>query len=285
MPSSQARRAVVTGGTTGIGLETARVLLRQGWQVTIVGRDGERGAAALASLRHGLPGAEAELRTADLADLSAAARLGRELAALPRIDVLINNAGSFFWRHEVNPQGLERTFALNHMAYFILANALTERLRASAPARIVNVASEAHRGARIDFDDLQGERRYGGWNAYRVSKLCNILHAGELARRLAGSGVTANSLHPGFVASRFGDAIPGLPGMAWRLAKRVQGISPEAGAATPAYLASAAEVATTSGAYFADCKAVAPSPEAQDEAAAARLWAASERLAAKALGA
>ncbi|MFO1184559.1 MAG: SDR family NAD(P)-dependent oxidoreductase [Bauldia sp.] len=276
----QERTAVITGGTSGIGLECARALARLGWRLAIVGHDHVRGAAAVASLNAAAPEAKVAFYCADLADIREVERLAAKLLAdLPRIDVLVNNAGSFFLTRQVSPQGLERTFALNHMAYFVLAERLRDRLVASAPARIVNVASEAHRGARIDFDDLQSERRYGGWRAYQRSKLCNILHAKELARRLAETGVSVYSLHPGFVASRFGDDIPGLPGLAWRVAKRLRGISAVEGAATMIHLATSASPGGASGAYFEASRPVPPDPAADDAASARRLWEVSDRIA------
>jgi NAD(P)-dependent dehydrogenase (short-subunit alcohol dehydrogenase family) len=223
---------------------------------------------------------KAEIVYADLARLDELRRLGTDLnAALPRIDVLVNNAGAIFWRRSVTADGLERTFALNHMAYFLLTELLQERLAASAPARIVNVASEAHRDSRLDFDDLQTARHYSGWRAYQRSKLCNILYTRELARRLAGTGVTANCLHPGFVASRFGDDNGGLFKAGIVIAKRFMAVSPEQGAQTPIYLATSPDVAASSGAYFRKCAPSVPSPAAQDDSAAARLWQESARIA------
>jgi NAD(P)-dependent dehydrogenase (short-subunit alcohol dehydrogenase family) len=193
--------------------------------------------------------------------------------------VLLNNAGAIFRERAETADGLERTFALNHMGYYVLTRLLEAKLRQSAPARVVNVASIAHRGATLDFDDLQTRRGYEGWLAYRRSKLCNILFTRELARRLQGSGVTANCLHPGFVASRFGDNNRGFLGMSLAFGKRLLAISVEKGAETPFYCASAPELANSSGLYFDKCLAVAPSRAAQDDRAAGRLWDESARLA------
>ncbi|MBV9524092.1 MAG: SDR family NAD(P)-dependent oxidoreductase, partial [Alphaproteobacteria bacterium] len=217
---------------------------------------------------------------ADLSRLAEIRRLANELAAaLPRIDVLVNNAGAIFDRHSLTEDGLERTFALNHMAYFLLTNLLLGKLEAAAPSRIVNVASDAHRGAVLDFADLAGRGGAQGWNAYRRSKLANILFTAELARRLAGSGVTANALHPGFVASRFGDET----GLAMRLllgiAKRFAAITPAEGARTIVYLASSPDVAGVTGRYFAKEREARPTAAASDAAAARRLWDESARLA------
>jgi len=200
-------------------------------------------------------------------------------AALPRVDVLVNNAGAIFRRRDVTRDGLERTYALNHMAYFLLTALLKERLAAAAPSRIVSVASEAHRGATLDFDDLQGARHYSGWTAYQRSKLCNILFTRELARRLQGTGITANCLHPGFVASGFGDNNDGAFRVALSIAKRLFAISEEKGAATTVYLASSPEVQDTNGLYFKGCRPAFPSAAAQDDGAARRLWEESARLA------
>jgi len=271
---------VITGATSGIGLTTARALAALGVRLVLVGRDRARGEAALADLRARAPRLQAEIHYADLSRLDEMRRLGAELsAALPRIDILINNAGALFQRRSVTADGMERTFALNHMAYFVLTEALRDRLVASAPARIVNVASEAHRSAKLDFDDLQFERNYRGLTAYSRSKLCNILFTRELARRLAGTGVTANCLHPGFVATRFGDENGGLFRVGLALAKRLFAISPAQGALTSVHLATSPAVEGITGKYFDKCAPATPSPAAEDGAAARLLWQHSARLA------
>ncbi len=279
MAGIEGKICVVTGATSGIGLVTAEQLAAMGARVVLVGRDRAKGEAALRRVERRAPGAAAAIHYADLARLDEVRRLGGELAALPRIDVLVNNAGAIFRHHEVTPDGLERTFALNHMAYFLLAALLRGRLAAAAPSRVVSVASEAHRGVTLDFDDLQSARRYSGWTAYRRSKLCNILFTRELARRLQGTGVTANCLHPGFVASRFGDNNAGLFSLAIGIAKRLLAISEQRGAATGVYLATSPEVEGRSGLYFDKCQPRVPSAAAQDDGAARRLWEASARLA------
>jgi retinol dehydrogenase-12 len=184
-----------------------------------------------------------------------------------------------FGHRRVTADGLELTFATNHMSYFLLTHGLRERLLASAPARVVNTSSAAHRRAALDFDDLQSARDYRGFTAYSRSKLCNILYTRELARRSAGTGVTANCLHPGFVATRFGDASGGLFSYVVRASKQVFAISSEKGAETLVYLASSPEVATISGGYFYQCQLATPTRAAQDDAAARRLWAETARLA------
>ena len=275
------KTCVVTGATSGIGLEAAEELARRGASLVLVGRDERRAAAARERIVGRVPGATVALRLADLSRLAELRRLAADLLATTgRIDVLVNNAGAFFDRHALTEDGWERTFALNHMGYFVLANLLLPRLLEAAPARIVNVASEAHRGAALDFSDLAGRRGAKGWPAYRRSKLANILFTAELARRLAGDVVTVNCLHPGFVATRFGDAGNTLATRALLgLAKRFAAISPQEGARTIVHLASAPEAATVSGRYFIKSREARPSPAARDDAAARRLWDDSARLA------
>jgi len=270
---------IVTGATSGIGLVTAETLATKGARVVLVGRDRARANAVLARIKRRVAGAAIESEIADLSRLDEVRSLGARLAALPRIDVLINNAGAMFQRRQITPDRLERTFALNHLAYFVLTDLLRDRLIESAPARIVNVASEAHRGAKLDFDDLQSEHSYRGFAAYGRSKLCNILFTRELARRLQGTGVTANCLHPGFVASRFGDDNGGLFRIGIGIAKRLLAISLEDGAATSIYLASAPEVEGRTGLYFDKCKPATPSAAAQDDTVAQELWLRSARIA------
>ena len=276
----QGKVVVITGGTSGIGEVAAARLAGQGARVVLVARDRARGEATLERLRMRGPGVSHRAHYADLSRIGDTRRVAAEIAAAePRVDVLINNAGAMFGTRQVTPDGLELTFALNHMAYFLLTAGLSERLRAAAPARVINTASRAHRRARLDFDDLQSARDYRGLMVYSRSKLCNILYTRELARRWAGTGVTANSLHPGFVATRFGDASGGLFSYVVRASKKVFALSPEKGAETLVFLASSPEVATISGGYFYRCHLATPTRAAQDDAAARRLWAETERLA------
>lgn len=269
--SLAARTVVITGATGGIGLETAVGLAQKGARLVLVGRDRGRGEAALARLRRLVPGVTAEIEVADLARLDEVRALAARLAARPRIDVLLNNAGGMFARRELTADGLERTFALNHMAYVALSVLLRDTLVRSAPARIVNVASEAHRGTTLDLDDLQAARGYGGWPVYRRSKLANILFTRELARRLDGTGVTANCLHPGFVATGFGDNNRGLYGLGIRVAK-LFALPLAEGARTSIHVASAPEFDTTTGAYVVRSRLAVPSAAARDDAVARRLW-------------
>jgi NAD(P)-dependent dehydrogenase (short-subunit alcohol dehydrogenase family) len=271
---------VISGGTSGIGEVAAERLAGLGARLVLVARDRARGEATLARLRARGPGVGHVAHYADLSLIADTKRVAAEIAAAePRIDVLINNAGAMFGPRRVTADGLELTFATNHMSYFLLTHGLRERLLASAPARVVNTSSAAHRRAALDFDDLQSARDYRGFMAYSRSKLCNILYTRELARRSAGTGVTANCLHPGFVATRFGDASGGFFSYVVRASKQVFAISSEKGAETLVYLASSPEVATISGGYFYQCQLTTPTRAAQDDAAARRLWAETARLA------
>jgi retinol dehydrogenase 12 len=279
MLGMEGKVAVITGATSGIGQVAAEELAQAGARLILVARDRRRAEATLARLAAVGAGRAHGFHLADLSRMAEVRRVAGEIAAAePRIDLLINNAGALFGRREVTDEGLERTFATNHMAYVLLTEGLRERLQQSAPARIVNTASEAHRRTRLDFDDLQSARGYSAFRVYGRSKLANILYTRELARRLAGSGVTANCLHPGFVATRFGDASGGLFGPIIRLAKLVA-LSSAEGAKTLVYLASSPEVAAITGGYFHLCRQIEPSAAGRDDAAARRLWAESERLA------
>ena len=270
---------VITGATSGIGQVAAERLAGMGARMVLVARDRARGEAALARLRECAPGSGHKIHYADFSRLAETKRVAAAIAAAePHIDVLINNAGALFNSRHVTEDGLELTFATNHLAYFVLTHGLRERLIASAPARVINTASDAHKGAKLEFDDLQSANNYRGFKVYSRSKLCNILYTRELARRLAGTGITANCLHPGFVASRFGDQSGGLFSYVLRFAK-IFAISPEKGADTIVYLASSPEVANVSGGYFDKCCPATPSKEAQDGAAAERLWQETAKLA------
>jgi NAD(P)-dependent dehydrogenase (short-subunit alcohol dehydrogenase family) len=274
MSDLRGKVVVMTGATSGIGLFGARHLAAMGARLVLIARDRERAASAMRTF-----GSGHSVHYADLSRIAEMKRVAAEIAAVePRIDVLINNAGALFTSRRVTEDGLELTFALNHMAYFVVTLGLAEQLRAAGAARVVNTSSDAHKGKRLDFDDLQSERGYRGFGAYGRSKLCNILFTRELARRWAGTGTTANCLHPGFVATRFGDQSGGMmPGFI-RFAK-LFALSPEKGAETLVYLASSDEAARVSGGYFYKCRQEQPTSEAQDDEAARRLWEESARLA------
>jgi NAD(P)-dependent dehydrogenase (short-subunit alcohol dehydrogenase family) len=275
----QGKTCVITGATSGIGEVAAERLAAMGARLILIARDQARGEATLRRLRARAPGAAHRVHYADLLRVAEVKRVAAEIAAQERrIDILVNNAGAIFSFRRLTAEGLERTFGLNHMAYFVLSHGLRAPLFAAAPARVVNTASAAHQSAKLDFEDLQFARAYNGVSAYQRSKLCNLLFTRELSRRWAGMGVTVNCLHPGFVASRFGKESGGLLPLVLRAAQ-LFAISSEEGAETIVYLASSPEVADVSGGYFFKCRAIAPAPQAEDDSAAARLWLESARLA------
>jgi retinol dehydrogenase 12 len=268
----QGRTCLITGGTGGIGLTTACELARRGARVIVVGRDQGRGDAALTRIRDAMPGAEAEFLPADLSRQDEILRLALTLnSRLNGLDVLLNNVGAMFPHRQFNADGFEMTFAVNHLSPFLLSHLLLDLLRAAGASRIVNVASEAHRGVSMDFANLQGERKYSGWRAYKVSKLANLLFTYEFARRLDGSGVTVNALHPGFVATDIGVREGLMPGWLWRLVC-LAAIGPEEGARTSVHVASSPDLATVSGRYFVKSRLAAASPASLDAEVAKRLW-------------
>jgi NAD(P)-dependent dehydrogenase (short-subunit alcohol dehydrogenase family) len=269
---------VVTGATSGIGLVTAQALARQGATLVVVARNPERGAATVGRIRQETGNPAVELCVADLSVQAQVRQLASAIQRrFPQVDVLINNAGALFSRRQLSNEGVEMTFALNHLAYFLLTDLLLEPLKSSASGRIVNVSSEAHRRSRLNFTDLQGQHRYGGWRAYGRSKLANILFTYELARRLEGTNVVANALHPGFVATNFARNNPGITAMGFRLLQ-FAALSPEEGAETIIYLASSPEVEGTTGKYFVRKRAVSSSQFSYDRAAAEHLWQVSAEL-------
>jgi NAD(P)-dependent dehydrogenase (short-subunit alcohol dehydrogenase family) len=286
VPDMQGKTVVVTGGNSGIGFETAAALAEMGARVLVTARNADKGRDAVARVteRANSKGKEgrAQLVVFDLADLASVRRGADEiLAQTPRIDVLVNNAGLVLSERTETVDGLEATFATNHLGPFLLTNLLLERIVASSPARIVNVSSTAHGSARsgIPFDDLQSARGYRTMRVYGQSKLANILFTLELARRLQGAGVTANSLHPGTVRTGYGadgDA-KGLLAFGIKISAPFF-LSPAEGARTSVYLASSPEVDGVTGEYFVKCKPVQPKRQARDPEAADRLWRVSEDL-------
>lgn len=270
------KTVIITGATSGIGEVAAIRLAEQGARIVFTARDKARADDTMAALMKANPGADHAVHMGDLSKLSEMKRLGALLAQEPQIDVLVNNAGALFNKRQETADGLEMTFALNHMAYFVITNILLPKLKSGA--RIVTVASNAHRGARLNFGDLQSMRGYVGFPVYSKSKLANILFNRELARR-APPGVTANALHPGFVATRFGDNSGGLMRTVLKVAKPIGAISPEEGARTIIYLTSSPEVAGVTGEYFFECKPTTPTAEARNDADARRLWEMSEAIA------
>jgi NAD(P)-dependent dehydrogenase (short-subunit alcohol dehydrogenase family) len=276
--SLDGKTVVVTGANSGIGKETARALAKMGARVVMVCRDHGKGAAALAEIRSVATGATPELMECDMASQASIRRFAAAYVdRFDRLDVLVNNAGSTFPRRELSQDGVEMTLAVNHLGYFLTTCLLLEKIKASAPARIVSVASAGHRFGALAFDNLQGERRYGELWQYGTSKLCNIAFTYELARRLAGSGVTANCVHPGAVSSNFGASARPWFRTVMKLGKPFM-LSPESGAQTSIYLASSAEVDDVTGTYFARCKPARSSRASHDRAAQCHLWELSETL-------
>ena len=275
----QGKVCVVTGATSGIGLEAARGLASMGAHVVMAGRNPDKAHAAADEVRATATG-PVDVVLADFASLASVRRLAEEVSErYPRIDVLLSNAGVYRLRRQVTGDGYEEMFAVNHLAAFLFVNLLLDRLRDSAPSRVVMVASEAHYGATLDFDDLQSERGFRSMRVYGKSKLGNVMTAYALARRLEGSGVTANSLHPGFVATNLGSGnrIPVKPFMAlFRLTGRAIGVRD--GADTPIYLASSPDVEGVTGKYFDNRREKMSSPQSYDTDAQERLYAVSEAL-------
>jgi NAD(P)-dependent dehydrogenase (short-subunit alcohol dehydrogenase family) len=275
----QGKTVVITGATSGIGEVAACELAKQGARIVLIARDRARGEETLKRLESIAPGRNHVAHYANLSRLAEMKRVAEVIAASePSIDVLINNAGAVFATRQVTGDALELTFATNHMAYFVVTNLLLERIKATPGARIVSTASDAHKRAKLNFNDLTFEQGYSGFAMYGRSKLMNILFTRELARRLDGTGVTANCLHPGFVATRFGDASGGLMSLIVRGAKKFA-LTPQEGAQTLIYLAASPEVEGVSGKYFHKCKQALPTVEAQNDADARRLWVVSAQLA------
>jgi NAD(P)-dependent dehydrogenase (short-subunit alcohol dehydrogenase family) len=268
---------LITGGTSGIGKAAATALAAMGAEVVVTGRNRERGQAAVEEVRHRSGNERVSLMLADLSVQAEVRRLAEDFRERhDRLDVLVNNAGLIQSRRTETPDGLEMTIAVNHLAAFLLTNLLLDLLENSAPSRVITVSSEARRGASIDFDDLQSERRYRGFPVYGMTKKANILFTYELAERLEGSGVVANCLHPGAVSTNFARNNRGPIALFFRLFKPFMR-SPEQGADTLVYLASAPEIGELNGKYLTDRKEVSPA-EPRDEAAQKRLWEVSEEL-------
>ena len=284
--SLQGKICLITGATSGIGRVAAQNLAERAAHVVLVGRNPEKVSAAVAEIKQSSGNAAVEGLLADLSRQRQVRALAEQVqAAYPQLDLLINNAGAVFSERQETEDGLEMTFAVNHLAYFLLTNLLLDNLKAAGAAhggaRIINVASNAHRRvAGLNFDDLQSRHGYSGFSVYGASKLANLLFNSELARRLKqqGAPVTANAMHPGMVHTGFGS---NNHSPFWRLAYvfiNLLGRTPEQGADTVVYLATAPELANVSGGYFYERKAVQPSAAARDSQAAQRLWAVSERL-------
>jgi NAD(P)-dependent dehydrogenase (short-subunit alcohol dehydrogenase family) len=272
------RICVVTGASSGIGKEASVALAGLGATVVGVCRDRGRGESALAEIGAAATGGEPMLELADLASGEAVRKLAERLATLPRIDVLVNNAGLVAGTRQLTADGVELTFALNHLAPFLLTNLLLDKLKASAPARIVTVSSTAHRAARLDLDDLpRSDRHYTPMLAYSRSKLANVLFTRELAARLDGTGVTANCVHPGTVRTNFGRSGGGWLTVGLMIARPFLRTA-RSGARTVVYLASSPDVADESGGYYVSCRRREPSKAARDAQTARALWDISARL-------
>jgi NAD(P)-dependent dehydrogenase (short-subunit alcohol dehydrogenase family) len=271
------KRVVITGATAGIGLAAAEALAARGALLTIVARSQTRAREAVRRIDAAGHGADADILIAELAAQSSVRRLAAQLLErYPRIDVLVNNAGTMNVKRRLTDEGVELTWAVNHLAPFLLTSLLLERIKASTPARIVTTASGAHNGAEIPFDDVGAERSYGfGGRRYSQTKLANILFTVELARRLEGTGVSANCFHPGVVATGLARNNGVLARAATTIAKPFLR-SPAKGAETLVWLLDSPAVGDQSGGYFVDCRRTAPSARAQDLDAARRLWALSE---------
>lgn len=272
---------LITGATSGIGFITARTLANRGATVVLVGRDSARAEACVAEIQRDTGNSAVSALIADLSSMREVRDLaGTFLGQYPRLDVLVNNAGAVFTTHQTTEDGYERTFALNHLAPFLLTTLLLDRLKANAPSRVVTVSSMAHAGQKLDFADItHSKQSYSPWRAYGESKLANAMFTYALARRLAGTGVTANTLHPGVVNTNFAKNNGGLMKLAMTIFSPFE-ITPAKGAETSVYLASAPEVADVSGKYFVKGKPAKSSPASYDESAQERLWQLSEEMAA-----
>lgn len=266
------KTCLITGATSGIGRVAALEIARRGAKLTLVGRDRARSEATVRDIRAQSGNGEVDFLLADLSSQQSIRELAREFLARGQpLHVLVNNAGVFELRRSLTADGIETVFAVNHLGYFLLTNLLLERLKESAPARIVNVASDAHSWGTIDFDDLGGERSYRSMRIYGRSKLANILFTYELARRLEGTGVTVNCLHPGAVATRLGAQNGAIARFLIGLLRPFMR-SPEAGAETVIQLAASPEVSGITGKYFIDCREARSSKKSCDAAVARRLW-------------
>jgi NAD(P)-dependent dehydrogenase (short-subunit alcohol dehydrogenase family) len=280
--SMTGKTVLITGGTGGIGRAAAFALASMGARIGITGRDRVRADAAAAAITLATGNPAVDVFVADLSSQAEVRRLaGEVLAAYPRLDVLLNNVGGFWAHRHVTADGLERTFALNHLAPFLLTDLLLERLIASSPARVVTVSSGAQSMGRIDFEDLMGQRKYSGQDAYNQSKLANVMFTYELARRLEGTGVTATALHPGITSTAFGSEDVARGWGPLIAVMRAFMRSPARGAETPVFLASSDDVEGQTGLYYADRKARRSHAASYDPEITARLWQVSAAMIAK----
>ena len=279
MSDMHGKTVLITGANQGIGKASAISLGKMGASLVLVCRDGEKGRAAVADIKRETGRGDVELILADMGSQADVRRAAAEfLAKHDRLDVLLNNAGVLVTSRRTTKDGIEETFAINHLGYFLLTNLLLDVLKKSAPSRIVSVSSDAHKGSRMQWDDLQFERaKFRAFSVYSQSKLANILFTTELAKRLEGTGVTANCLHPGVIASGFGRTYGGFTSVLVKVASPFL-ITPEKGARTSVYLASSPEVAGVSGKYFKNCKETRADRGAYEDGAPKRLWEVSASL-------
>lgn len=277
--SMKGKICLVTGATSGIGKATAVGLAGMGATVVIVGRNAVKTVAVVDEIKQRSGNNAVEALIGDLSVMAEVRRVAADFKAkYPRLDVLINNAGGLFWKRQVTADGFEKTWALNHLNYFLLTNLLLDTLKASGHARIVNVSSDSHKGARLDFDDLQSEKSYAGFTAYSRSKLANVVFSYELARRLAGTGVTVNVLHPGLVNTGFADNLGKVAAALYGFVMRFIALTPEQGAQTSVYLASSPDVEGVTGQYWEKCKSLQSGKAAYDESTWGRLWDVSAKM-------
>jgi NAD(P)-dependent dehydrogenase (short-subunit alcohol dehydrogenase family) len=275
----QGKVCLVTGSSSGIGKVTARELAKMGATVVMVCRNRAKGEAAQREIKEASGNAQVNLIVADLSELSQVRHAANEfLQKYAQLHVLIHNAGAIHGEREVTPDGLETTFATNYLAPFLLTQLLLDVLKASTPARIINVSSSGHTTGHIDFADLQGTQKYSFMKAYTQSKLAQIYFTYELADRLKGTDLTVNALHPGLVASNFNSGTSGIAHVIGEVVYFFTGITVEKGAKTILYLATAGEVERVSGKYFTDCKQIPSSRRSYDVAVRQRLWRVSEEL-------
>ena len=271
---------LVTGATSGIGEATALELARMGAAVAVAGRNPEKCMATVGRIRRETGNLDVEYLLADLSSQAETRALAAEfLKRHRRLNVLVNNAGSAFLRRRSSVDGIEMTLALNHLSYFLLTDLLLDTLKSSAPARIVNVSSNAHKGSPVDLDDLQLEHGYSILKAYNRSKFANVLFTYELARRLDGTGVTANALHPGLVYTNIARRNGKLIEWGWKLYARRRGVlTPEQGASSSVYMAASPDLEGVTGVYFVKTARAPSDPSTYDEAMARKLWQASAQL-------
>ncbi len=264
---------MVSGGTGGLGLATAEALAQRGAAVIMVGRNADKGAAVVGRIQEQTGNPAVEFMLADLSSQQDIRHLAQEFNSRHSgLHVLVNNAGASYRKRRQSVDGIEMTFALNHLGYFLLTNLLLDTLKASAPSRIVNISSEVHRDVTLDFEDLQASRHFNGYQVYKRSKLANLLFTYELARRLEGTNVTANAVSPGLVKTNLGLQDGGMPALMKRFINALMGVSPEEGAKVIVHLATSPEVEGISGKYFVKGQAIRSSETSHDLGAATRLW-------------